>query len=164
MKTKLVQITALVLGLVFAAALQDLAPAFAGVKPPMLIACALFIAFASPLVPTLVFATIAGLVCDALSGVSAFTAIGYFVLLALGVYYVRAGTRMDKELPNYMLGAIAVPVAAAIGETWSTLCGIGGSGLLVRICAAALWGVPLGAVTFALFPVLKRHIGLEETP
>ena len=163
MKTKIVQMVALTFGLILAAALQDLAPGFAGVKPPFLIAGALFAALTAPLVTALAFAVVAGLVCDALAGVSSFAATGFFVLLALAGHYARAGAYADEAPPRGMVGAFAVPVAAALAEVWFAICGVNDVGLLVGICAAAIWGVPVGAGLFALLPVVGRHIGWEES-
>ena len=61
-------------------------------------------------------------------------------------------------------GAASTLVAASIGEVWLAICGFSavGTELFVRVCAAALLAVPVGAALFAFLPWLCRHIGLED--
>lgn len=161
MKNRTVQIISLLFGIVLATAVQDLSPSLAGVKPPFVASVILFMAFLSPLPLALVVATVTGLFVDALTGLPALCATSLLPLLVLGAHFIRKGL---PEIPSPMAGAASTLVAAAIGEVWLAICGFSavGTELFVRVCAAALIAVPVGAALFAFLPWLCRHIGLED--
>ena len=163
MKNSAVQIVSLVFGNVLAVAMQDLAPAFAGVKPPFVVAVTLFTAFHAPLALALPAAFVAGLFTDALAGVPAFCATSLLPLLTLGAHFLRTGMTAP---PSAAIGMCVTAAAAALGETWLAVCGFADAdtGLLVRVCAAGVAAAPVGAMLFALLPPLGRKIGLEVEP
>ena len=160
MKNSAVQIISLVFGTVLAVAVQDLSPALVGVKPPFALAAVLFTAFHAPLAVALASAFVSGLFVDALAGLPALCATSFLPLLALGAHFMRRAT---LDFAPATLGAVATVVAATLGEAWLAVCGFAtaDSGLFVRICAAAVLAIPVGAVLFAILPVLGRHAGLE---
>lgn len=161
MKSKAVQIAALVLGLVAAASMQDLSPAAMGVKPPLVAIVVLFVALRMPTPFSLATAFVAGLFVDALSGRPTFCATSLMPLLALGV-------RLYREIPGERsiaaVGAVAASLGAVLGEAWIAVFGFatGDAGLFVRMCAAACIAAPIGAMLFALLPHLAKCIGLED--
>jgi len=160
-KNSIVQIVALVLGVVFSAALQDMLPVFGGVKPPLVMAVVVYVAFRSSLAYALGTGFAVGVLLDSLSGVNAFCAVVSMPLAALGVYFLRDSL---EEVPGFVSGALTVAAAAVFGEVWLAVSGAaaGDAGLLVRILAAAMFSLPLGAAMFALLPQVARHVGLEE--
>ena len=159
MRTSLVQITALTFGLVLAAAAQDFLPAFVGVKPPLLPAVALFAALRLSLPATLAVAVVAGLLCDALAGLTPCCATALFPLLGLAASYARAGTR---GVPPPIVGAVCLGVAAVCGEVWISLAGVSSNfSPLVRLCAALPMGLGSGAVLFPLLTAIEGLIGLD---
>ena len=151
----------IVFGTVIAVSLQDLSPALVGVKPPVVAAAALFLAFHVPLAVALGVAFAAGLFVDALAGVPALCSTSLLPLLTLGVHFICV---RNGERPSATVGAGVTLVAAAVGETWLALCGFADmdTGMLVRCSAAAALAIPVGAATFALLPPLGRLAGLEE--
>ena len=160
MKTSFVQITALVFGLVIAAAAQDFLPAFVGVKPPLLSAVVLFAALRLPLPAILAVAVAAGLLCDALAGLAPCCATAILPLLGLAASYARAGTR---GVPSSIVGAVCMGIAAVCSEVWISLAGVSSNfSPLVRLCAALPMGMALGAALFPLLAAIVEHIGLDE--
>ena len=160
-KNSAVQIAAFAIGLTIATAVQELSPAFVGVKPPFVAAAVLFMAFRASFYVVLAVAVASGLFMDALSGLPAFCCTSFMPLLSLGMYFMRENLR-DISAP--VVGAGATAAVSAIGEIWLAICGFSSvdTGLFVRICAAIFIAMPVGAVVFAVMPVLGRHIGLEE--
>lgn len=176
MKTSLVQIVFTLLCTVFAAALQDMAPSFGGVKPPFLLALALFAAAAerrpdardgraAPRHPLLAArglpcALLAGAFEDALSGFPAGCAAGFFVLAYAGARLLRDTARALRPAAR---GLVTVTAAAPLHELWLATWGVVGddpSGF-VRFFACALPAACAGALAFALLPRLVRFAGLE---
>lgn len=150
----------MVFGIVFAAALQDMLPAWGGVKPPFVMAAVTFVAFHASLATALGFGFGAGILLDSLSGVNAFCATVSMPLVALAVHFLHGS--MD-EVPNSVAGAFAAAAAGGFGEVWLAVSGTAAedAGMLARVMDAAILAVPIGAVLFASLPWLGRHIGLE---
>lgn len=161
MKNSVVQIVSIVFGVVLAAALQDMLPAFGGVKAPFVTAVVVFIAFRMTLALALGIGFAAGLLLDALSGVSVFCATVSMPLVALGVHFLRDPL---AEVPHFAAGALMVAAAAVFGEVWFVASGFvdAAAVLFVRTSAAAILSAPLGAAIFALLPYMGRYVGLEE--
>ena len=160
MKNSVVQMVSIVFGTVLAATAQDMSPALAGVKPPVVAAGVLFMAFHVPLSLSLSAAFVAGLFLDALAGLPALCATSLMPLLALVIHLLQA--RADLR-PTVVFGACATLLAAAIGEVWLAVCGFSAvnAELFVRICAEAVFSIPIGAAVFALLPPLGRLAGME---
>lgn len=175
MKTRVVQIAFILAGVVAAAALQDMLPAFGGTKPPVLTALVLAWALLEPeprdraagkrpfyaarWIPA---ALVAGAFEDALSGFPTGCASGFLVLAGATARLVRPLTRM-LALP--VRGLVATMAAAPCHEAWLCMWGVVGddpSGL-VRFFASALPALPVGAAVFALLPALVQATGFEGT-
>ena len=173
MKTRVVQIAFILVGVVLAATLQDLLPAFGGTKPPVLTALVLAWALLEPeprdhaaakrpfytarWIPT---ALVAGAFEDALSGFPTGCASGFLVLAGVAARLARPLTGV-LALP--VRGLVATMVAAPCHELWLCMWGVVGedpSGV-VRFFASALPAAPIGAALFALLPVLVRASGYE---
>lgn len=176
MKTSLVQIVFALLCTVFAAALQDMAPSFGGVKPPFLLALALFAAAAErrpdardgrdaphPLRAArgLPCALLAGAFEDALSGFPAGCAAGFFVLAYAGARLLRDAARALRPAAR---GLVTVTAAAPLHELWLATWGVVGDdpSVFVRFFACALPAAGAGVLAFALLPRLVRFAGLDE--
>lgn len=175
MKTKAVQILLILVCTVFAAALQDMLPAFGGVKPSLLLALVLHWSYAERKVderdrharkvpflaarwiPAAIFT---GAFEDALSGFPTGCATGFFLLAGAAVRFLR--TLADSvEAPVF--GLIALMTAAPLHELWLGVWGVVGDdpSLFVRFFASALPAAPVGLAVFALLPPLERHVGFE---
>ena len=173
MKTRAVQIAFVLVGTVFAAALQDMLPAFGGAKPPVLTALVLAWALLEPpprehgsakqsfhvqrWIPA---AVLAGAFEDALSGFPTGCATGFLLLAGATARLLRPATRM---LTPAALGLVATVAAASCHELWLCMWGVVGadpSGL-VRFFAAALPAAPTGALVFVLLPRLTRLVGFH---
>ena len=173
MKTRVVQIAFILAGIVRAAALQDMLPAFGGTKPPVLAALVLAWALLEPdprgqaagkrpfyadrWIPA---ALVAGAFEDALSGFPTGCASGFLVLAGSVARLARPLTRM-LALP--VRGLVATMAAAPCHEAWLCMWGVVGddpSGI-VRFFASALPAAPVGAAVFAALPVLVEATGYE---
>ena len=152
---------AIVLGTVISTAAQDMSPALAGVKPPIVAAAMLFTAFTAPLPLSLAAAAVAGLFVDALAGVPALCATSLMPLFTLGVHFTR-GSFNEASAP--VAGACVTTAAAVLCEIWLSICGFSAAGteLLVRMCAASMLAAPVGAAIFAFLPWIGRHAGLGD--
>ena len=177
MKTRIVQILFIVLSTVFAAACQDMWPAFGGAKPPFLLALSLHWAFIQPEVdkddrhaevppfytarwiPAAIFA---GAFEDALSGFPVGCSTGYFLLAGAAA---RALQRSASILKSAVLGFIALSLCAPLHEVWLAVWGVVGddSTLFIRFFAAVLPAAPVGALLFLILPRIETHIGFEGT-
>jgi len=157
-------------------ALQDLAPAFGGVKP---IAALTFVLHAACLppqdaredrsakgrlracLPTVLTAFLAGGLLDALSDLPFGCTIGFALFVA---FLTRGVHGLQRDLPPALFGALAAMLAATGYETWLYLWGVTASDglLLLRALTSALMAAPLGAALFGFLPFVERHIGLRK--
>jgi len=174
-KTRVVQALFIFLCTVFAAALQDLWPAFGGAKPPFLLALVLHWSFAQqpadesnrhvekpPFYAArwLPAAVLAGIFEDALSGFPSGCATGFFLLAGAAARFLRGYIHVLKPAA---LGFVVVTVAAPIHELWLSVWGVVGdqSSVFIRFFAASLPAAPLGALLFSLLPKLEDAVGFE---
>ena len=173
MKTELVQIVFFTIVLVLAAAVQEMAPAFGGAKPPLLLLVALCEALrpSPPPLPGsakrqtrrvgwLVVAAAAGVFADALDELPT-GCMAFFTMFAC------AAARLVREsacaLPAPLAGLVVGAIAAPCQEAWLALWIPSGSAL-VRFVASAPAAAAAGAALFAMAPRIARITGLDGVP
>lgn len=140
MRTNLVKICAVLLGLVVCAAAQDFSPAFLGSKPPFLL---VFGCFAG--IPAAVGA---GLFTDALGGLPFGCSAVFYALSALLVRLLKP------------MAVVIVLLAAAFYQLWVALWNAGDDTLSAFTGAAAAAAI-LSPLTAATIRFARRRIGLE---
>ncbi len=171
MRTSLVQSAYIAIGLVLAAALQDMLPAFGGAKAPFLQVFSLHVALStrddersggrnarrsSAWIWTSI---VAGYLMEALSGLPFGCCMG-FMLPACAV--ARAVRRTVEDLRPATLGLVASMIFAPLQEAWLDAWGvIGGESAFVRFFASALPAAVVGAALFAFLPALETFAGLR---
>ncbi|MGN0847608.1 MAG: hypothetical protein ACI4RA_09525 [Kiritimatiellia bacterium] len=175
MKTRVVQCLFILLCTVLTAALQDMLPAFGGVKPPLLLALTLHWAFTeelpdardrtaeqtSPFAVRWAFAALLAGACeDALSEFPVGCATGFLLLAGVAARLLR--TEADGLHPA-TLGLIATMAAAPLHEVWLAVWGVAGDdpGLVIRFFASTLPAAPTGALVFLALPFVERHVGFN---
>ena len=172
MKTSLVQSVYIAIGLVLAAALQDMLPAFGGVKAPFLQVFALHVALtakgglrsngrnARHSTRWIWTALLAGYLMEALSGLPFGCCMG-FLLPACAL--ARAVRRTVEDMSPAALGLVAAMIFAPLQEAWLDAWGvIGGGSAVVRFFASALPAAVVGAVMFVCLPRMEAFSGLRE--
>ena len=161
-KVNLVQTCFVVISLVLAAAIQDMAPQFAGVKPPLLATVALAGVTAQwlPAAGRIFYAIGAGFMADALSDMPP-GAMSLFVLgAAAGVIAIR---RSFVDMPaGAVFGFTTLALVAPLIEVWLYLWGGAGTegAILSRALSAAVIGPPIGAAAFAAVKPIGDWLGL----
>ena len=174
MKTELVQTVFFTIALVLAAAAQEMAPAFGGAKPPLLLLVALCAALRPDPDPPpgaprrrgrsmgwLAVAIAACAFADSLDGLP-------FGCMAIFTVFACAAARLARDaalsLPPALAGLIIGALAAPCQEAWLNLWLPSASApALVRFFAAAPAAAAAGAALFAAMPKIARHIGLDVT-
>lgn len=176
MKTELVQIVFFTFALVTAAAVQEMAPAFGGAKPPLLLLVALCEALRTkPTAPSgetrrlkrhsmrwPLVAFAAGAFADALDGLP-FGCMATFVVFACAVS--RLARVAMNSLPPALAGLIVGALMAPCQEAWLNLwLPSGSTPAIVRFFASVPAAASAGAAFFAAAPRIARSIGLDGTP
>ncbi len=173
MKTDLAKTAFVALGLVLAAAVQDMLPAFGGAKAPLLQVFALHVAMSCEGIVDVrrtsrrghpqawIWTSVAaGCFMEALSGLPLGSCIG-FLLPACAI--AHAFRMMAAEHSQMTVGMVAALVFAPLQEAWLDAWGASGGGpAIVRMFASAIPAAVVGAVMFALLPWLERFAGLRE--
>ena len=172
MKTDLVQISFLAICLVLAAAVQDMLPAFGGVKMPLLQVLALAAAFgvagggkedgknvrSHGAFLWLWVVLAAGFLLDALGGVSFGCGTGFLVAVCVLAHILR---RIVSDMPPAVLGIVSAMLMAPLNELWLDAWGLaGGDPMPVRFFASAIPAAVAGALLFSMLPRIERRIGL----
>ena len=161
MKVDLVQILFIVPALVLTGAVQDMLPAFAGVKVPLLLAIALAMACAEFLsAPARWGAAVFG---GCMAG-----SLGMLPLACAELFFMAAGAaagavlREGEYRENFITGFCTLAVAAPLMEVWLYLWGVAGTDAAVsaRALPALALGAPAGGIAFAVMPWIGEHIGL----
>ena len=150
MRNDVVQLAVMALALVLGAAAEELLPNFLGVGFPILLMAAQFEASRRKgVLPALLFAGAAGAMEDAISSLPYLTSIGYFVLSAVAMRWVR--------LPEAAM-ALVYPVFQIWLYLWLPLEG----GVFSRL----LLSIPIGLLTgLAVWSVLgwtERRAAVDE--
>lgn len=161
-KTDAVRVAFTAIALVVAAAVQDMLPAFGGVKAPLLQTVALYAALRGGASPSgwVWTAAGAGAFSDALSGLPLGCGLG-FLLPACAAARVLRGALAD--VPPVALGMAAAMIAAPLNEVWLAAWGlVSGAPATVRFFASALPAAVTGAAAFALLPRLEAAAGLTD--
>lgn len=163
MKANAVQTCFVVLSLVVAAALQDMAPQFAGVKPPLLATLAIAGVAAAWLSQAARISLVVGAGCmaDALGELPP-GAMGLFIIGAAAAVTAVRRSFLDEPAGG-VFGLLSLAIVSPLIEVWLYLWGSPGSegAILSRMLAAMVVGSPIGALAFASVEPLGIKLGLS---
>ncbi len=163
MKANAVQTCFVVLSLVTAAAIQDMAPQFAGVKPPLLATLAVAGVAAVWLSQAARISLVVGAGCmaDALGELPP-GAMGLFIIGAAAAVTAVRRSFLD-EPAGAVFGLLVLAIVSPLIEVWLYIWGSPGAegAILSRALAAMVIGSPIGALAFAAVGPLGVKLGLS---
>lgn len=148
MKLEISKILFALITVVLLAAVQEMLPAFAGVKPCLMLAAVAYSA-------SLPFAIFAGAVVEVLDALPPFCAIGFYSLVAALARYIKA-----SPFESFAAQLLAFFACAISSQLWLDAW-VQPPDVMARCAGAAVWAAPVGTGIFLLAPRLQHHCGIK---